>query len=224
MKIIGHRGAAALAPENTLASIKAASDAGVDLIEVDVRVTADGITVLCHDAKLSAGSGGKSLVIARSNFADLMAAKPDLTTLAAALHAVDQKVPVMIEVKAGVDIAPIIQLLNGLLKEGWQPGSIWLGSKSFKLLQALHSAIPQLDTIVIDPWSGVRAGRRARKLGTRRIAMNRRWLWAGFIKAVSHSGNELYAYTVNDPTRAARWATYGLAGVFTDNPNVYKDK
>ncbi len=50
MKIIGHRGAAGLAPENTIASIKAAIAAGVDAIEFDIRATKDGELVVCHDS------------------------------------------------------------------------------------------------------------------------------------------------------------------------------
>jgi DNA-binding MarR family transcriptional regulator len=46
---IGHRGAAALAPENTLASIEAAIDLGVDMVEVDVVPLPDGTLVLAHD-------------------------------------------------------------------------------------------------------------------------------------------------------------------------------
>lgn len=53
MKIIGHRGAAGLALENTIASIKAAKQAGVDAIEFDVRLTSDHQFVLCHDQALS---------------------------------------------------------------------------------------------------------------------------------------------------------------------------
>lgn len=53
MKIIGHRGAAGLALENTLESIQAAKVAGVDAIEFDIRMTSDQQFVLCHDQTLS---------------------------------------------------------------------------------------------------------------------------------------------------------------------------
>lgn len=49
MKIIGHRGAAGLALENTLESIRVAKEIGVDAIEIDVRLTSDKHFVLCHD-------------------------------------------------------------------------------------------------------------------------------------------------------------------------------
>lgn len=53
MKIIGHRGAAGLALENTIESIKAAIDAGVDAVEIDIRATKDNKLVLCHDKNTS---------------------------------------------------------------------------------------------------------------------------------------------------------------------------
>lgn len=52
MKIIGHRGAAGLALENTLPSLELARLLGVDAIEFDIRKTKDNHLVLCHDADL----------------------------------------------------------------------------------------------------------------------------------------------------------------------------
>jgi glycerophosphoryl diester phosphodiesterase len=52
MKVIGHRGAAGLAPENTIAAIQAGLAASVDGIECDVRLTSDGVFVLSHDEDL----------------------------------------------------------------------------------------------------------------------------------------------------------------------------
>ena len=50
--IIGHRGASALAPENTLAAFARAFDDGADGIELDVRLARDGVPVIIHDASL----------------------------------------------------------------------------------------------------------------------------------------------------------------------------
>ena len=52
MLVIGKRGAAGLAPENTIESIKAALEAGVDMVHVDVRLTRDNVPVLLHDISL----------------------------------------------------------------------------------------------------------------------------------------------------------------------------
>lgn len=51
--IIGHRGASALAPENTLAAFRQAIDDGADGIEFDVRLARDGVAVVIHDATLA---------------------------------------------------------------------------------------------------------------------------------------------------------------------------
>lgn len=50
--ILGHRGASALAPENTLAAFRRAMDDGADGIEFDVRLSRDGVPVVIHDASL----------------------------------------------------------------------------------------------------------------------------------------------------------------------------
>lgn len=52
VEIIGHRGAAGLAPENTLAAFRAACAVGVDGIELDVHLTADSVLVVHHDYAL----------------------------------------------------------------------------------------------------------------------------------------------------------------------------
>jgi glycerophosphoryl diester phosphodiesterase len=51
--IIGHRGASAAAPENTLAAFRRAIDAGADGVEFDVRLARDGVPVVIHDATLN---------------------------------------------------------------------------------------------------------------------------------------------------------------------------
>lgn len=50
--ILGHRGASALAPENTIAAFRRSVEDGADGIEFDVRLTGDGVAVVIHDATL----------------------------------------------------------------------------------------------------------------------------------------------------------------------------
>lgn len=56
--IFAHRGAAAYAPENTLASFKKAIDQGADAIELDAKLSADGYVVVCHDRTLNRTTNG----------------------------------------------------------------------------------------------------------------------------------------------------------------------
>jgi glycerophosphoryl diester phosphodiesterase len=55
--IIGHRGASAVAPENTMAAFREAIAAGADGIEFDVRLTRDGVPVVIHDSTLHRTAG-----------------------------------------------------------------------------------------------------------------------------------------------------------------------
>lgn len=53
INVIGHRGAAGLLPENTLAGFKKAMELGVDTIELDIRITTDNEAVVYHDSRLN---------------------------------------------------------------------------------------------------------------------------------------------------------------------------
>lgn len=223
MKIVGHRGARGLAPENTIASIQKAIQHAAAEIEVDLRVTKDGVVVLHHDPSLHDPAGG-TLLIRDTTYAKLKQHKPDLPTFAELLSAVGQRVPLYLEVKPAVPVAPIVKIVRTQLKDGWPKKNLILASKSQKTLHALHEALPSLTTIVIEPWSGVRATYRARQLGTKNISMNHWFLWSGYIRAVKRSGYYLYAYTLNDPVRARRLQRYGLDAVVTDFPDRFQAK
>lgn len=62
MKIIGHRGASDTLSENTLASLKAAENLGLDAIELDIRMTRDGQPVSVHDRNLYFTCGVNKMV------------------------------------------------------------------------------------------------------------------------------------------------------------------
>lgn len=62
MRVIGHRGNSSVAPQNTLAAFEAACAAGVDAIELDVQLTADGHAVVIHDDEVDATTDGTGRV------------------------------------------------------------------------------------------------------------------------------------------------------------------
>lgn len=61
--IIGHRGASALAPENTFASFRKAIEDGADGLEFDIRLAKDGVPIVFHDATLRRIAGKRLRVI-----------------------------------------------------------------------------------------------------------------------------------------------------------------
>jgi glycerophosphoryl diester phosphodiesterase len=101
MKVIGHRGAAGLALENTIEAIAAGIAAGVDGIEIDVRLTTDGHFVLCHDATIKRVSAYEH-VIDKTTLKQLKALPlsngQPIATLQDAVKAAG-KVPIIVEVK-----------------------------------------------------------------------------------------------------------------------------
>jgi len=60
--ILGHRGASAVAPENTLAAFEAALSAGADGVELDVHLTADGVPVVIHNRRVDDTTEGRGYV------------------------------------------------------------------------------------------------------------------------------------------------------------------
>ena len=61
-KVIGHRGAMAYAPENTLESFREAQRRGASWVEIDVKLTADGVPIVLHDSSLKRTTGVDRLV------------------------------------------------------------------------------------------------------------------------------------------------------------------
>src|SRR6476646_2920170 len=80
--VLGHRGASAVAPENTVEAFTRARELGADGVELDVRRTADGVLVVHHDPAVRDVG-----LIASLSLAELRAARPRLATLDDALDA-----------------------------------------------------------------------------------------------------------------------------------------
>lgn len=221
MKIVAHRGGAKdLAPENTIAALNKGLDSGASMLEFDARVTSDKVAVLHHYKKLISANGEK-LRINQHSFKELLEHKPDLATLAEVLKSFGSKTQLYIEVKPAEDVTAIVKDISEYLANGGSKTNLFLASKSQKTLLELKAKLPDIALIVTEPWSGVRGSRRARQLKTKTVCMNQRWLWFGFIRSFSRN-YELYAYTLNDPSKAKRWQRYGLAGVVTDYPERFR--
>lgn len=220
MIIIGHRGARGLAPENTLAAIKKGLACHVDEIEIDIRITRDGIPILNHNRTITVDS--TAMDIATHTLDELRGLKPDVATLAEALKLVAGRATLYIEVKHGESTAPVAEAIEHFIALSRSTPQLLLASKSHRVLMSLHRQLPDIPTLVIEPWSGVRASWRARKLGTHRISMRSWWLWRGFLRGMAHRGYQITPYTMNNPTKVSKWQPY-IYGVITDYPDRFKN-
>src|ERR1700733_1809157 len=143
MKIIGHRGARGLAPENTIASLRKGLEHHVDALEFDLRVTKDGVVILHHNPVL-ADPAGETYRVSDNDFATLKDHKPDLATFEEVLDTIGHPVRLYVEVKRKVNIKPVINIINDRLSQGWKPDYFLIGSKSQKTLLELHAALPEV--------------------------------------------------------------------------------
>lgn len=221
MKIIGHRGAAGLAPENTIAALEKGFEHQAEMLEIDLRVTKDGVIILHHDPELVTPDRHKHK-ISEQRYADLKKYKPDLARFDDVINQFGLKIPLYVEIKPGEPLKPIVKIIKSWLATGGQADKLRLASFSQPILLELQDALPDITKTVIEKWSGVRATRRARQLGTPHIIMNQRWLWWGFIRLMTQGGYKLGAYTINNPAKARRWQRHGLRAVVTDYPDRFK--
>lgn len=103
--MIGHRGAPSLAPENTMLSFLKAVEVGVDLIELDVQVTIDGVAIALHDEDLSRVAG-VGVNARRSRFRDLQEIRirgEKIPSLEDVLRMVADRVGTLLEIKVPGD-------------------------------------------------------------------------------------------------------------------------
>lgn len=113
---IGHRGASAHAPENTLAAFVKAAELGADMVELDLQLSADGIPVVIHDADLSRATNGSGSV-AHHTLAQLKQLDAgngeQIPTLSEAVDCCRKHhLGIYFEIKSGGTIRPLVELLT----------------------------------------------------------------------------------------------------------------
>jgi glycerophosphoryl diester phosphodiesterase len=215
-KIIGHRGARGLAPENTVKAFEVALMHHVDGVEFDVRVTKDNIVILCHDPTIA------GLVIRKQTYEALKKQKPDIATLEEAIAAVNTRCMLLIEIKPKVPVEPIVRIVRQELATN-KNTQVSILSRSQSTLRQVHAVLPDVELVVNERWSIFIALLRMHQLGTDRLQMNQRWLWRGLLKAIQRKGIRMSPYTVNSPKQAERWEPY-LYGIVTDYPDRFEGK
>ena len=231
--VIGHRGAAARAPENTLAGLRAAKQLGCSWVEFDVRLTADGALVLCHDASLERTTDGSGVISALSlaairdcdagsRFGPGFAGEPVPTLEEALLLASEIDLGSNIEIKAergreyatAAAVAATIERLRGrlpgLLASSFLPSAL-------TALRALAPQIPRglLFRLLPRGWAVLAA-----RLDVAMIGAEHRQLRPYGIAEIRAAGYPLAAYTVNDPARARQLYGWGVTSVFADAPDI----
>jgi glycerophosphoryl diester phosphodiesterase len=231
--VIGHRGAAGLAPENTIAAIRAAASAGARWVELDVALTRDGVPVLLHDARLERTTDGEGAIADRDwcDLAELDAGSwfaprfigQRVPSLAEAIEELGRcRLGANLEIKAEPGRAEATaQALVATLRRHWprQLPPPLVSSFDRLALAALRTADPEL--LLGYLAEGLEEGwrERASALGCASLHLAHAKLTPEFFAAARESGLLLLLYTVNDPEEARRLHGAGAAAIFTDRPD-----
>ncbi|ADG05153.1 glycerophosphodiester phosphodiesterase [Kyrpidia tusciae] len=230
VRVWAHRGASAETPENTLAAFRRAVEIGVGGIELDVQLTRDGVPVVLHDPTLERTTDGRGWVgdWTWSELRRLDAgawfhprfAGERIPTLAEALVAIPEEVWINIELKTTPEVYRGLeeQVVNCVRASGRR--RIIYSSFDHSALERLQRIDPEArlgllyDGFLLSPW------KYARQAGLRIYSLHVRHWFAGrgLAQAARRKGLAVFAYTVNDPRRAAHLFRSGVHGVFTDNP------
>jgi glycerophosphoryl diester phosphodiesterase len=230
-RVIGHRGAAGAAPENTLAGIRKAKELGASWIEFDVKLTSDGHAILFHDDRLERTTDGHGPVAAAtlaeirrldagSWFGPAFRGEPVPTFDEALMLCVELGLGINVEIKpcrhrevetAGVTVAA--------LRRGWPQDMPMPVVSSFapECLRVAREVAPEfprgyLASRLPRRWQALLA-----EYGCATLHLDRRWLGGPQRAAVTAAGVAVVLYTVNDGERARQHLALGITSVITDH-------
>lgn len=229
-KMIAHRGAGKLAPENTLAAMRLGFDLGYRMAEYDAKLSADRVSILLHDAELNRTTNGQGLAgdLSYSELAQLDAgswhspryAGETIPTLASiARYTLANGIASNIEIKP----TPGVETLTGQIiatnaKDLWKGVGTppLLTSFSVESLEAAHAHAPELprgflSKTLPDEWFGILT-----RLDCASIHLHHEAITKANLDEIRSKGFRVAAWTVNDIQRAKELLSWGIDAVITD--------
>jgi glycerophosphoryl diester phosphodiesterase len=219
-KVIGHRGAPAYAPENTLASFREARRRGATWVEADIVLTADDVPIVMHDDSLKRTTGIDRLV-AETRRADLPADVPTLEEAIACWG--ELGLGCNVEIKPTKDReGETARAVVETLRRCWPSHLPQPLLSSFKdaSLAAAHAAAPEFARALLigeltDDWRP-----RAEAVAAAGINTDGKRLTAVRAVEIHNAGYALGVYTINDGDVAKALVGMGVDCVITDAPDV----
>ena len=228
---IAHRGAGKLAPENTLAAFRVGAGHGYRAFECDVKLSADGVPFLLHDATLERtvlgerGSAGDrpwselSRLDAGSWHSRAFAGEPLPSFEAIARYVRRNGFALNVEIKPTPGLAAETGRTVGretLRLWGGDARAPLFSSFEPEALQGARETAPEIPRALLldtlwDDWAGVAA-----HLGCVAVVTNFKLMDAALIGCLRGAGLRALCYTVNDPAAAARLLALGIDGLITD--------
>jgi glycerophosphoryl diester phosphodiesterase len=216
--IIAHRGFSSRYLENTLASVSAALQLGVDFVEIDVQETRDGELIVFHDYRLNRICGVRGRV-RHKVLAEIQRPNPQVPTLREVLTTCRGKARVLIEIKRA-DPRKVAELIAKLRMER-EVIVFSLSAARMKQLAAAAPGIPRFGLIARNPlWAMARlkAAVNIEGLGiSRRLVTSSR-----VVRQIHRRGWKVFVWTVNREVEMKKLASWGVDGIITNHPDRAK--
>jgi len=224
--VIAHRGASAVAPENTLAAFKLAVEQGADFVELDVQESADGEVLVVHDSDLMKIGGGPAKIweatAAELRAVDIGSHKGPqfsgerVATLAEALAVCKGKARVDVELKSyGHDQKLQERVIAIVEAAGMANDCIYMSLD--------HTMIARLKRLRPSWRCGVLAAKAKGDLTSLQadfLAVEARMATGPFIRRAHRAGQDVYVWTMNDPAWMLAALSRGADGLITDKPDL----
>lgn len=226
--IIAHRGASALAPENTMAAFKKAKQCGLHWIEFDVTLAACGEVVVFHDDTLDRTTNGVGNINdftydylktldAGSWFSSEFSSEKILTLREVLSFLKRSKMAANIEIKSlpGRE-ALLAQNVLTEIQNSKIDNTLLLTSFSIQVLhhlKSLHCSLPL--GFLMSEWNE-NIGIICDELSLVNIGVDYTMLAQDKVRQLKSKGQSLFAYTVNDPSEAKKLFAWGVDAIFSD--------
>ena len=239
--ITGHRGAAGLAPENTLASIQLAIELGVDRIEIDVQQTKDNKIIVLHDRTLRRTTTGHGFVknLTYDEILQFSAGykfnkfyiNEKVPTLEQVIDLIDGKVELLIETKYSYMYYPnierhIINIIKNKNARDWCKVISFNDRALFrinkldnsirlgKLFVGKHARLP----LSFDKGLNIRPLKKYAFVDE--VIVKHDYATKAIIEKVHDFGKELHVWTVNNEATIQKLIERGVDGIISDYPNL----
>jgi len=235
-RYIAHRGAGKLAPENTLAAMRAGYALGYRMVEFDVKLSGDGVPFLLHDDTLDRTTSGRgradgltwaelSKLDAGRWHSPAFAGEPLPMLEQVARWAIANDVACNVEIKPmpGCERATGAAVALDAL-------SLWRGSRvqpllssfSEEALAAARGAVPELPRAMLYEHIPADWKESLSRLECVALDTDYRELSAAIVGAAHEAGYKVLTYTANDPAIVSRLAGWNVDGIITDAIDVIR--
>jgi glycerophosphoryl diester phosphodiesterase len=219
---VGHRGAGAHEPQNTLRSFERAIAMGVDMVETDVRQSRDGALVLAHDETIH--GGGRERVVADHDLAELrtldLGHGERVATLEEVLALVRGRCGLMADLKGeGFEAELVAALQNsGLPREQISiPGGT---APSRAKIRQIDPTLP-ISLSLGAEWHDRITPEFIDAIDTDAVTWQYRLITPERVARLHERGLFVYTWTVDDPETMRRVLEAGVDGVITNRPELF---